>query len=93
MVYRMDMPMHGCGSGQKEDRCRQIRPNRASAPLMDFFGWLVRSRRAFKRVGAAPGAPSMAAEGMDGSDGRADGIPGGGRGLSAEIGSGRPTKY
>ena len=48
---------------------------------MDFFVSLVRSRGAFERVGATPGAPSTAAEGMDGSDDRADGYPGGGKGL------------
>ena len=49
---------------------------------MDFFLSLVRPRGAFERAGAAPGAPSTAAEGMDGSDDRADGIPGKGKGLT-----------
>ena len=48
---------------------------------MDFFVSLVRSREAIGRVGATPGALSTAAEGMDGSDDRADGIPGAGKGL------------
>ena len=43
---------------------------------------LWRSRGAIGRVRAAPGAPATAAEGMDGSDDRADGIPGTGKGLS-----------
>ena len=43
--------------------------------VMDFFLWLVRPRGAFERARAAPGSPSTAAAGMDGSDGRADGLP------------------
>ena len=42
---------------------------------------LRRSRGAIGRVRATPGAPPTAAASMDGSDGRADGIPGGGKGL------------
>ena len=44
---------------------------------------LWRSRGAIGRVRATPGAPPTAAASMDGSDGRADGIPGGGKGVTS----------
>ena len=52
---------------------------------MDFFPSLVRSREALGKVGATPGAPSAAAEGMDGSDDRADGYPRGGKGVKVAL--------
>ena len=58
------------------------RPNRQSSPLMATFLMLSRSRGAIGRVRATPGALSMAGRTTDGPDGRTDGIPGQGKGLS-----------
>ena len=64
-------------------RRRPRRPNRASSPLMDFFGSLVRFRGALERPPTTPGAPSTAAEGMDGSAIAARTVsPGTGKGLT-----------
>ena len=82
MVYRLHMSMAGCRPSIADGACRQRRwPNRASSPVMTPILLLRRSRGAIGRVRATPGAPPTAAASMDGSDGRADGIPGGGKGL------------
>ena len=57
-------------------------PNRQSSPLMATFLMLSRSRGAIGRVRATPGALSMAGRTTDGPDGRTDGSPGTGKGLS-----------
>ena len=58
-------------------------PNRQSSPLMATFLMLSRSRGAIGRVRATPGALSMAGRTTDGPDGRTDGSPGAGKGLTS----------
>ena len=60
-------------------------PNREFCPLMATFLMLARSRGAIGRVRATPGALPTAGRRSDGPDGRVDGIPGKGKGLSGEI--------
>ena len=66
-------------------RRRKAKTAKSGLQLPKAFNFMLwRSRGAIGRVRAAPGAPATAAEGMDGSDDRADGIPGGGKGLKRE---------
>ena len=57
-------------------------PNLAFCPLVATFLMLPRSRGAIGRVRATPGAFPTAGRRSDGPDGRVDGIPGKGKGLS-----------
>ena len=59
------------------------RPNREFCPLVVTFFMLPRSRGAFGRVRATPGALPTAGRRSDGPDGRVDGIPGMGKGLKS----------
>ena len=70
------------GMRQRQARCGRGWPFWDSSPLSNLFLLLLRSRGALGRVRATPGAASAAAARMDGPDGRMDGIPGGGKGLT-----------
>ena len=76
---------HPTGSigGWRLQRCSgRGRPFRELCPLMATFLMLARSRGAIGRVRATPGALPTAGRRSDGPDGRVDGFPGGGKGLS-----------
>ena len=83
MVYRGGSP------GRQDDghcmavaRRSPIWPIRESSPQRTPTFLLWRSRRTTGWVRAVPGAPPTAPASMDGPDGRTDGIPGVGKGLT-----------
>ena len=83
MVYRLHMSMAGCRPSIADGACRQRRwPNRALSPVMTPILLLRRSRGAIGRVRATPGALPTAGRRSDGPEGRVDGIPGKGKGLT-----------
>ena len=61
---------------------------RHKPPLRATTADPLRSRGTIGRVRAAPGALSTAGRSVDGTEGRADGIPGTGKGLTLVVGGG-----
>ena len=75
-------PVGSIGGWRLQRRSGRRWPIREFCPLMATFRMLPRSRGAIGRVRATSGALSAAGRRSDGSDGRVDGIPGKGKGLS-----------